>query len=152
MSHVTSCTSCLSRQSRPLFPLTYILVNVPCHQLHELYKRSQPPTSVPPEIAVTLLEEDGNTTSLNLVATKTSFRMNDTELKYDNIRYVTTNCRALCSDAEIDRFVILMSTRRVVQEDAYNGNIVNLFIRPDSAGSALAVLNFLQYHIFQFLK
>ena len=101
---------------------------------------------------MTLVGEDGNTTSLNLIATKTSFRMNDTELKYDNIRYVTTNCRALCSDAEMDRFVILMSTRWVTQEAAYDVDIYNIFIRPDSADSALAVLNFLQYHIFQFLK
>ena len=101
---------------------------------------------------MTLVGEDGNTTSLNLIATETSFRIPSIELNYFNIRYVTTNCRALCSDAETDRFVILMSTRQKVQGEPYDVNIFNMFIRPDSADSALAVLNFLQYHIFQFLK
>ena len=122
--------------------------------MKELYRRSPPPKSVPRQMELTLVGEGGNTSSLILAATENAFCIQSTErrIPYSHVRYVTTNCHALCSDAETDRFVIMMSIRQVTHGDAYDVTIVNMFIRPESAESAMNVLNFLQFHIFRFLQ
>lgn len=115
----------------------------------EFNGKPAPPTEPPQEISVALKGPDCTTKSIVLKATESAFQTQSFTLQYQQIRYVTTNCRALCT--EDDRFVIMVSTRHkrgIVNEI----EIGNMYILPESAAHALAVLNFFQYHIFTYLR
>ncbi|KAK7116576.1 uncharacterized protein [Littorina saxatilis] len=111
------------------------------------------PTQPPDEMQVTLQGQDGNMMpNLTLMATEQSLRLQNAgvDIPFGNIRYVTTDCAILCSDPEqADRFVVMVSMRRPETPEC---DIFNMYIKPDTAETALAVLNFLHFHIFRYLK
>lgn len=127
-------------------------------ELHREYHERRRPGPPPDDIAVALLDTNGEKTPLrNLKADHESDKLELEDappIHFVNFRYMTTNCAALCRDHVADhRFIIMVSVRRWenidIPEECY---VHNFFIQPESAEQALDILDFFQFHLYEYLK
>ncbi|KAL8589106.1 hypothetical protein ACOMHN_017269 [Nucella lapillus] len=116
------------------------------------------PNEPPESIKVALLDMSGEKTPSRTLQADHNNDILELEdapaIRFVNLRYMSTNCEALCRDHVADhRFIIMVSVRRweniAIPEECY---IHNFFIQPDSAQHALDILNFFQFHLYDYLK
>lgn len=118
-------------------------------ELKEEYTKHPTPDPPPTSIKVVVQEGPESSAPVKLSTTKTQLILEVgppfQQYLYSDVRYVTTFCRAF---TETNRYVILVSLRTPERPT----QLANMFIKADTAESTLAILNFLQYHLFEYLR